>query len=353
MSQIPIIDSHIHLFPSTHLPTLSWTSSLPPDHVLNRGHTISDYKVATAIGQRPQLRGFVFLETDRKSGLSDSEWEHPLAEAAFLSRIAQGTPLPGEGHELVDEDLVLGVVPWAPVPAGRGTMGRYMARVWELYPGELRDRVKGVRYLLQDKPQGTMLGDGFVDSLVWLGEQGLSFDLGVDARSTGLWQLEDARVLLGRLYSARTAKTRVVINHFCKPNLKPQVDGELQGHEGFVRWKSAIENVARWPLTYMKLSGLFSEMPEQEDGQPEDVQKLIQRMKPWAEVVFNAFTPERIMFGSDWPVCNVGGPGAERSWSHWHDVVTALLQELELDEDAQRRIWYGTAAEAYRIDLSQ
>lgn len=47
-------------------------------------------------------------------------------------------------------------------------------------------KVRGVRYLLQDKPAGTMLKEGFVEGLKWLGREGLVFDLGVDARSGGL-----------------------------------------------------------------------------------------------------------------------------------------------------------------------
>jgi L-rhamnono-1,4-lactonase len=53
-------------------------------------------------------------------------------------------------------------------------------------------KIKGFRYLVQDKPKGTMLTPGFVDGLKWLGRKGFVFDLGVDQHGGGKWQLEEA-----------------------------------------------------------------------------------------------------------------------------------------------------------------
>lgn len=343
--EIPIIDSHIHLFAQSHLPNLTWAGDLPPDHVLNRGNTVSVYKDATS-GIK-NLRGFVFLETDRKSGLNDDQWQHPLEEAAFLARIAQGTPEPDEGHVPSDSKLLLGVVPWAPVPAGPDALARYVANVMQLYPIEHRSKVKGFRYLLQDKAAKVMLQNEFIAGLRWLGEQGLSFDLGVDARSTGLFQLEEACLMMEKLYGAG-GKTTIIINHFCKPNLQLSED-EVEDHQDFVQWKAYIEKMASFQETYMKLSGFFSELPEQTEDKPTDIHTLIGRILPWAKVVFSAFTPERIMFGSDWPVCNVNGPGPAKSYTHWHKLVTVLLSRLQLSHDDLVQVWHGTAARAYRI----
>jgi L-rhamnono-1,4-lactonase len=55
------------------------------------------------------------------------------------------------------------------------------------------------------------------------------------------------------------------------------------------------------------------------------------------------------MFGSDWPVCNVEGPGPDLSWRHWHDVVTAILEAENLTDGEKCMIWSGTAAKAYNI----
>jgi L-rhamnono-1,4-lactonase len=187
-----IVDSHIHLFPESHLNTLSWHS---PSNPLGAQHSVHEYRQATS----SQIRGFIFLETDRISSLSPSDWNHALDEVSFLARIALGTPIPGEGHDPMDRDLCLGIIPWAPVPSGANAMAQYMGLVRER-SGDAWSLVKGVRYLVQDKAPGTMLGDGFVDAVRYLGREGLTFDLGVDARSGGLGQLREAVEMIEKVH---------------------------------------------------------------------------------------------------------------------------------------------------------
>jgi L-rhamnono-1,4-lactonase len=342
----PIIDSHIHLYAESHLPRLGWSGELPEGHVLKRGNTVEVYK--RAVAGTENLRGFVFLETDRKSGLADDQWEDALEEAAFLSRIAQGTSRPDEGHVPADSSLVMGVVPWAPVPAGASALAKYVSQILDLYPEPYRGKVKGFRYLLQDKPKGVMLQPKFIEALQWLGQKDFSFDLGVDARSAGLHQLKEACTMFQRLEESGTNVT-VVINHFCKPNLHLTATDALQRHPDFVQWKEYIHQLSTHKTTYMKLSGFFSELPPQSEESPAGIGALLNRIKPWVSEVFEAFGPSRIMFGSDWPVCNVGGPGPTRSWQHWHNLVSALLTDLGLTSEQKARVWSGTAAEAYKI----
>lgn len=73
-------------------------------------------------------------------------------------------------------------------------------------------KVRGVRYLVQDKQAGTMLEQQFVDGLKWLGAEGFTFDLGVDARQGGLWQLREAVEMMGRVYE--DAEVTFVISMF-------------------------------------------------------------------------------------------------------------------------------------------
>jgi L-rhamnono-1,4-lactonase len=56
------------------------------------------------------------------------------------------------------------------------------------------------------------------------------------------------------------------------------------------------------------------------------------------------------MFGSDWPVCNVRGPGNELSWVHWRRVVEAILEHYNLSGEEKQRFWSETAVEAYRLN---
>ncbi|KIW94256.1 uncharacterized protein Z519_05572 [Cladophialophora bantiana CBS 173.52] len=354
-----VIDSHIHLYAASHIPSLNWARDLAKSHRLNRQYSLDEYRAATQ-DHSEELRGFVFLETDRKSGLPDTQWQDALAEVDFLVRIARGNPREGEGHQPEDAKLVLGIVPWAPVQAGKEGLANYVRQVQERADKEW-PLIKGFRYLVQDKPAGVMLEEEFISGLQWLGTHGLTFDLGVDARSGGMYQLQEACTMMERLYTDAGGSgnaLKIVINHFCKPNLRlsaaqesPASGDGLGSHPDFMRWKECIEQMARHQSTYMKLSGLFSELPEQDEADPTDVAALVARTKPWVDVVFRAFRPSRIMFGSDWPVCNVGGPGIAKSWSHWHALVEAILTSQNLTPDERAQIWSGTAIKAYSIIL--
>ena len=207
-----IVDSHIHLFPASHLPTLAWYS---PGGPLGSQHSVDEYRQASSsistqsdTPDSKYLGGFIFLETDRISSVADDRpaspgWTHALDEVSFLTRIALGEPLPGEGHDVSHKDLCLGIIPWAPVPGGPEALEPYMAKVKERTRTEqIWRKVRGVRYLVQDKPPGVMLQPHFVEGLRWLGQQGLIFDLGVDARQGGLHQLREAVEMMGKLGDA-------------------------------------------------------------------------------------------------------------------------------------------------------
>ncbi|KIW60963.1 hypothetical protein PV05_01137 [Exophiala xenobiotica] len=341
----PIIDSHIHLYPASHISSLNWTADLPAEHPLNRQCSVEEYKAATR--DTPNLLGFVFLETDRKSGLGEKQWQDALDEVDFLVRIGRGTPQDDDGHQPEDARLVLGIVPWAPVAAGEKALSAYVNQVRQRC-GEKWDIVKGFRYLVQDKPSGVMLHQHFIEGLQWLANNGLTFDLGVDARSGGLHQLEEACEMMDTVY-AGGSQLRIIINHFCKPDLRLTAGEALEGHADFTRWKDCVYKMSNHNSTYMKLSGLFSELPPQSMNAPTDVSVLVNRTKPWVDVVFKAFGPSRIMYGSDWPVCTVGGPGIQASWQHWRMFVSAILKSQGLTAEEQTRVWSNTAAEAYNI----
>lgn len=290
----PIVDSHIHLFPASHLPTLSWYE---PDSPLGAQHSVDQYRLASSSipttkgpTHSKYLRGFIFLETDRISSVAEDGspenpgWKHALDEVSLLTRIALGQPLPGEGHQHGDQDLCLGIVPWAPVPGGPEVLGAYMAKVKERTRTEqVWRKVRGVRYLLQDEPAGVMLQQGFVDGLRWLGGEGLTFDLGVDARQGGLGQLREAVEMMNRVYrGVQDDEVTIVISepflryfiytvcrpansyladHLCKPNLRLSPE-TVPTHAEYLGWRDLITKMARASSkTYMKLSGAFSEMP--------------------------------------------------------------------------------------------
>lgn len=206
----PIIDSHIHLFPESELETLAWNS---PSNPLYKQHSLEQYEAAT--GAPKYLEGFVFLETDRKNdleaGITDgSGWEMPLMEVDWLKRIALGTPKAGEGHTAEQGKKCLAIIPWAPLPSGSKALERYVTEV-ERHAGTSFAKIKGFRYLVQNKPRGTMLQDGFIEGLKWLGKKGFVFDLGVDQHSGGRWQLEEAVEMIGKAHDGETEEDKVTI----------------------------------------------------------------------------------------------------------------------------------------------
>lgn len=213
-------------------------------------------------------------------------------------------------------------------------------------------KIRGVRHLVQDKVAGTMLEDGFMEGLRWLGRERFVFDLGVDARSGGLGQLREAVEMLGLVYRGLEGDQAVtiVINHLCKPNLR-LVD-DIHSHPEFLEWRDLVTKMARVnPRTYMKLSGAFSELlPLEAESEP-DFGAIVERVQPWTDVVFDAFGADRVMFGSDWPVCNVGGGGNDVSWDRWRRVVEEILERRGLSEEQKRGVWGSVALHAYGIEI--
>jgi L-rhamnono-1,4-lactonase len=112
-----------------------------------------------------------------------------------------------------------------------------------------------------------------------------------------------------------------------------------------------MRRLAAIPNVYMKLSGVFSEIGDQPTDKPWPVSDIVDRTLPWTDHVLDCFKPTRLMFGSDWPVCNVRGPGDELSWRHWRQVVANLMRLKQLDQKDKDLVWFGTAQEAYRLDL--
>jgi L-rhamnono-1,4-lactonase len=96
--------------------------------------------------------------------------------------------------------------------------------------------------------------------------------------------------------------------------------------------------------TFMKLSGCFSEMPDKLKAAPVD--EVFEALMPYLIVVLAAFSPFRIMFGSDWPVCTIG---VDDAWKKWRDVVQRFCYMASLSQEDQIMIWSGTAIKAYGI----
>jgi L-rhamnono-1,4-lactonase len=210
MAPSRILDTHIHLWPSTSVQPSNhgW---MTPGHQLAKRHGISDYMAVTD----PVPLGFVYVETDRylpspqpdiSGNESESEqrrklqeWaEEPLRELKFLRRLVEGKGQEGDGFERGDVATMKGCVVWAPFNVSKPLFEMYMQMAEEIAGPELWKRVVGFRYLLQGKVDGEVKkltsNDDWLENIVRLGQgrsgNGRAFDIGVDTHRDGDEMLE-------------------------------------------------------------------------------------------------------------------------------------------------------------------
>jgi L-fucono-1,5-lactonase len=127
----------------------------------------------------------------------------------------------------------------------------------------------------------------------------------------------------------RYPEMRVVLDHCMKPCIRDHA----RGPRVFRDWADGIARIAGDTGAYCKFSGLVTEAG---DGWSIDV------IRPYADHILQCFGPERLMWGSDWPVCRL-----QASYARWHQTAMALTDHL--GHAGQVRIFGGTAAEFYRL----
>ena len=126
----------------------------------------------------------------------------------------------------------------------------------------------------------------------------------------------------------RYPKLRVVIDHCMKPQIRESVD------EGaFSRWAEGMSRLAAETGAFCKLSGLVTEAGE--NWRLED-------LRPYADHVLAAFGAERVMWGSDWPVCRL-----RASYDDW--IAAAKTLSADLGPADRDRVFGETAGEFYRL----
>jgi L-fuconolactonase len=116
-----------------------------------------------------------------------------------------------------------------------------------------------------------------------------------------------------------------VLDHIAKPRI---------GENVLEPWATNIHELARRPNVYCKLSGLVTEADYADWTESQ--------LRPYMDTVLDAFGPDRLMFGSDWPVCLVAC-----DYARWHGIVGRFVGELSADE--QDRVLGGTAVAAYSL----
>lgn len=140
----------------------------------------------------------------------------------------------------------------------------------------------------------------------------------------------------------------------CKPDMRKRDEDVYPAKEPFGDWKAQMARLASFSNMYVKISGGFSEMdplgPETELWNWEaptngySLQETREWVGHWLNEMLYIFGPRRMIFGSDWPVCNVGGGGNKFSWINWWSVV---VEYMNVEDESG--FWSGNATRAYSL----
>lgn len=181
-------------------------------------------------------------------------------------------------------------------------------------------RFVGVRHVTQDEPDDDFIvRPDVLRGLKVLEKHNVPFDLLFYTK-----HLHHADTL-GR----ELPNLPMVLDHLSKPKIKDRV---LDG------WQSDLRAAAKHPNIFCKLSGLVTEA-DWDHWTPAD-------LKPYVETAIELFGPERCMYGSDWPVCELAGS--------YQQVLDALVEVLGPISDSEREaIFSGTAATFYRLRIDE
>jgi L-fuconolactonase len=175
---------------------------------------------------------------------------------------------------------------------------------------------KGLRPMLQDIDDvNWILNDKFNPIFEYMAKKQLTFDALVN----------DVHLSNIKSIANRHTRLKIVIDHCAKPNLSTPLSRF---------WERHITSIASCKNVYIKLSGLLTEAPH---GQVDA--NIIQ---PYVDHIIQEFGPNRIMWGSDWPVLKVNG-----NYDSWIELTQLLLSKYT-DED-KHKIWADNARKFYQL----
>jgi L-fuconolactonase len=176
-------------------------------------------------------------------------------------------------------------------------------------------KLVGVRHVVQSEPEGFLTSEAFRHGISRLERHGLTYDILIYAR-----QLPEAVDFVKAF-----PDQRFVLDHLGKPDIKGG---------GLAAWRPPFEELAAFPNVWCKLSGLATEAGWHTwtAGQ----------LQPYIDVALECFGPDRLMVGSDWPVCTLAG-----SYSRTMAMLEAALSDCSTKERAS--VLGGTAQRVWNL----
>jgi predicted TIM-barrel fold metal-dependent hydrolase len=280
-----MIDTHVHLLEPDRF-TYEWTKDLP---ALSGRFDLSDYQNAS---RHSGIQAGVFMEVD---------CEESADEAHYFCAIAER---PGSFIQAV-------------VPAARPESPDFERSLEAI----AHTRLTGIRRVLHTQPDGLSQTSRFRENVNRLGGLGLTFDLCVLQRQLPI-ALELVRVC---------PQTTFILDHCGVPDI---AQNDASAGEGFLAWQNAIRALAAEPNVIGKISGIsaYASAPL----------RNAQGLKPYTGTMLDAFGSNRLVWGGDWPVVNLGD-----GLLAWSTITRELLSGLTEAERFQ--ILTANAKKIYRI----
>jgi L-fuconolactonase len=236
------------------------------------------------------------LESSGFHGSVAVQARQTLEETRWLLELAESSP------------WILGVVGWVDL---RSRDVRSQLKVLAQNP-----KLVGIRHIVQSEPDDRfLLQPDFLRGISALEEFDLAYDILIYTK----------HLPVAAEFVQRFPRQRFVLDHLAKPPIK---SGDIES------WAQGIRRLAEFPNLFCKLSGLVTEADWQH-WQPEQI-------IPFLDVAFEAFGPDRLMIGSDWPVCLVAA-----SYARWVEVLQAYL--LQQNPDFRESVLGGNARRFWRL----
>lgn len=277
-----IVDAHQHLW-DPKLFRYSWLDSLPS---LNRTFLMPDYLEAT---KGLDVVKCVYLE-------ADVDEPFMVDETCYLLALADQPDNPLAGVVACGRPEISG-------------FGSYLEQICG------HRKLKGLRRVLHTQPDELGQSQMFMENIRSLESYGLSYDLCVLAN-----QLPIASKLV-----SQCPGVTFILDHCGVPEVREHI---------LDPWRSHIAEVAKFPNVHCKVSGLVAyadPMKWKEDD-----------LRPYVEHVISCFGWDRVLFGSDWPVCTLSA-----TYKQWVEVLESITQSA--GEANQRKLFHDNAIRVYRL----
>ncbi|MGB3121180.1 MAG: amidohydrolase family protein [Verrucomicrobiales bacterium] len=294
-SRRKIVDTHQHLWDPDRI-NPPWLQTAP--EIIRSRHHLKEYQAATA-GYDVSA---VYMEID----VAPADLDREAAEVIALCRDPSVPTL-------------------AATIGGRPDAADFPAYVERHSASGF---VRGVRQVLHgpSTPTGHCLRPEFIKGVRYLGSKGLHFDL----------CLRPGELLDGAKLASECPETRFVVDHCGNADVKafhPALQVGEKPEHSVDHWKSGIDALAGKANTICKISGIIARLPEK---------AAPGLLAPIVNHCLDAFGPERVVFGGDWPVCLLGG-----TWRQW---VEGLAEIIQTRPEAEREaLWRGNALKFYKL----